>query len=168
MRKPVFKICEFCKKKFYDYPSKLKKRKFCSHYCSSQSTRKRIRCYCKQCKKAFYKWPSRIKKYKRPFCSRKCFFKFYKGSNHYAWKGGIKKHAGYILTYKPKHPNARINGYILEHRFIMSNYIKRPLKKSEVVHHKNGIKNDNRIKNLKIMTRGAHSTFHNINHSKVS
>lgn len=161
MHKQISKICKFCKKPFRTYPSVLKNRKFCSQLCYSRSNRKRIKCYCKQCKKIFYKWPSRIKKYKRPFCSRKCFFIFYRRDNHPAWRGGIKFHCGYIMLKKPNHPNARNSGYILKHRLIMSNHIGRLLNKNEVVHHKNRNIIDNRIKNLCLMKRGSHTTLHN-------
>lgn len=49
-----------------------------------------------------------------------------------------------------KHPNSSKQGKILEHVLIMSNFLKRPLKKGETVHHKNGIRNDNRIENLEL------------------
>ena len=52
-------------------------------------------------------------------------------------------------------------GYIFEHDLMMECNIGRWLKPDEVVHHINGIRNDNRIKNLKLMTRGEHSRLHN-------
>jgi len=39
---------------------------------------------------------------------------------------------------------------ILEHRWIMSEHIGRPLSRTELVHHKNGDRQDNRIDNLEL------------------
>lgn len=44
-----------------------------------------------------------------------------------------------------------INGIrILEHKYIMSKKLGRPLMKNESVHHKNGMRNDNRLENLEL------------------
>lgn len=67
---------------------------------------------------------------------------------------------GYIEIYKPGHPNARKKGSILEHRFIMAEYLGRTLKNNEVVHHKNEIKTDNRIENLEILDKSKHISLH--------
>jgi len=74
-----------------------------------------------------------------------------------AWKGGIKISDGYILLYKPEHPMARKDGYILKHRLIMAKKLRRNLVKNEVIHHINGNRIDNQIKNLKLYkTSGKH------------
>lgn len=77
-----------------------------------------------------------------------------KGGNN---KGGrIKDRFGYIQIWKPEHPNAKIAGYIHEHRLVMSEHLGRPLTSEEYVHHINGIKDDNRLKNLELMTKKVH------------
>lgn len=42
------------------------------------------------------------------------------------------------------------SGYIKMSRLIMAEYLQRPLDDKEVVHHKNKIRNDNRIENLEL------------------
>lgn len=66
-------------------------------------------------------------------------------------KGGrIKDKSGYIQIYMPSHPNAKLAGYIHEHRLVMSNILGRPLERHESVHHKNGDRSDNRVENLEL------------------
>ena len=80
-----------------------------------------------------------------------------KGKRSSHWKGGRHKDRhGYIQIWMPEHVNARMAGYIHEHRLVMSKHLKRPLESFESVHHKNGIKNDNRIENLELMTKRVH------------
>lgn len=87
----------------------------------------------------------------------------YKGNKHSKWKGGrLKTVLGYILIYAPKHPfrNKVGKGYVLEHRLVMEKKLGRYLTKNEIVHHINGIKDDNRLKNLVLTTFSEHTKFH--------
>jgi hypothetical protein len=61
-----------------------------------------------------------------------------------------KEKDGYKYLLMKNHPNAAKSGYVAEHVVIMSKFINRPLCKGETVHHKNGIRNDNRLENLEL------------------
>jgi len=91
-----------------------------------------------------------------PQC-REATIKAHKGKRSCSWKGGRRKdNYGYIQIWKPEHPNAKMKGYIHEHRLVMSKHLGRPLTNKEFVHHRNGIKDDNRFENLELMTKKIH------------
>ena len=82
-------------------------------------------------------------------------------ANRLKGSGHRKKRAdGYIALYYPKHPRSNKDGYIMEHQYIMEQHIGRMLKDDEVVHHKNHIRNDNRLENLQLMTFKEHASLH--------
>jgi len=56
----------------------------------------------------------------------------------------------------PDYPNTQANGTILEHRYVMELKLGRFLRSDEVVHHLNGIRYDNHLQNLVLVTEHSH------------
>ena len=73
-----------------------------------------------------------------------------------------KNKKGYVLIYKPDHKYSKTKkGWILEHRAVVEDFLKRGLKSLECVHHLNGDKINNNINNLMLFKNNAeHQKFH--------
>lgn len=84
------------------------------------------------------------------------------GENHGQWKGGrYKSSSGYIWVLVPGHPFGKDYGYVREHRLVMEKHLGRYLLPTEIIHHINEIKDDNRIENLMLLSsKGEHSYLH--------
>lgn len=75
------------------------------------------------------------------------------GDKHWNWKGGIwKKIDGYVFLLRKNHPNCNKYGYVKRSRLVIEESLGRYLKRNEVVHHINKIRNDDRIENLKLFS----------------
>jgi hypothetical protein len=99
------------------------------------------------------------------YCSRKCGVKAtYRGmdpadrryANARAYKGGRQYRGGYVFVLvPPDHPGVQgtTKRYLPEHRLVMEQVLGRRLGKTEQVHHKNGVRDDNRPENLELWVR---------------
>jgi len=55
--------------------------------------------------------------------------------------------------YLPEHPRARTKGYVFEHILVVEEKLGRHLESFENVHHRNGVRDDNRLGNLELWTK---------------
>lgn len=132
----------------------------CGNVCKKRSGNKDL---CRTCySKEYEKRPERIEKRKKiaAILRRKkkglaenAILKIGKESKRESGEGWLNGN-GYAMLSRRGHPNAMKSGHICEHTYVMSEYLKRPLKKNESVHHKNGIRDDNRIENLELWHKG--------------
>jgi hypothetical protein len=140
--------CKGCKETFLVKPNALltygtrEPRQFCSIKCyriNKLTPKERPMFTCEQCKKVVpvpYNSTSQGYIYRTRFCSKKCVHDFNR-------KGGTLHHSGYIY-------HGVGNKQRAEHRLVMEKILGRPLIEGETVHHKNGIRTDNRPENLEL------------------
>ncbi len=105
---------------------------------------------------------SRVQKGKPRIASR--------GEHNGSWKGGRQLlKSGYIrIPIYPEDPFIKMGAdsfghhWILEDRLVMARHLGRALESWEVVHHRNGIKHDNRLENLELLPDRQNHMGYNI------
>ena len=164
-KKPkVKKVCLICSKSFWVIPS-LQESKYCSKKCfyASQQGKPAWNKGLKTnfvpkngFKKGMIPWNKGTKGLVKPNNGS-----FKEGNKHPFWKGGLHYHKGYVLVYAPKHPNANKNKYMNRSRLVMEKHLGRYLLPTEIVHHINSIRDDDRLENLMYFpNESAHQRFH--------
>ena len=87
-------------------------------------------------------------------CSNKRRGEKRRAENNGAWRGGFTKSEGYILR-RVAHKSGQ-GAYRPEHHLVWEENHGQALPKGWIVHHLNGIKDDNRPENLLALPRGEH------------
>jgi hypothetical protein len=178
-RKRSLVCCAICERSFEKHDKDIKRSN--GHYCSRECWNKKraernilcIQCnliidtsttryskkYCKVCYAARYKekYPESYNKHEKHKVRIKRNLPLDHPPlriNHVGQEGWFTAN-GYRKIYRKGHPNSKDkNGSILEHVYVMSEFLGRPIQKHENIHHKNGIRYDNRIENLELWCRG--------------
>src|SRR5689334_6908493 len=112
---------------------------------------------CPVCGEPMRKARSVVARAKLPVtCSRKCRSVMMSRQRNHRYNGGrwVDSRSGYVhlatahmspeMKSLVSNPNQR---EVLEHRMVVAHSLGRPLKATEMVHHINGVKDDNRLEN---------------------
>jgi hypothetical protein len=79
----------------------------------------------------------------------------------YRGGGTYRSRFGYVHEKSPGHHRANSQGYVLQHILVAEDALGRPIRRPEVVHHENHIRDDNRPENLRVFPNArAHLDHH--------
>lgn len=161
---PVTVTCLVCSRSVVVPPSRTKRKKFCSRGCYATwlSQHQRGAAHPMAGRKHSEESLARMRRIKKA--------QSLKGPASPSWSGGRFFMRGYVMisisglsesdAKLARAMTSRGRDYVPEHRLVMARKLKRPLKASETVHHVNGVKNDNRLRNLDLHGSRTHKMKH--------
>lgn len=168
--------CEICDAEFVSYSKQAGAGRFCSKACHiAWQGRNRVHKVCETCGSEFSLSPSQAEyvekgKYSRKarFCSQACMgagFRKRPLERMHNGKPALLDANGYVKIWVPNHKTGRVHtGWLSEHRVVMEQFLGRPLRADEHVHHINEQKDDNRLENLVVMAQNDHARLSSHNY----
>lgn len=152
--------CIACGKEMEVKPCHKDNKHYCSRICAAADKRVRSELRCQTCQKIFYPTKDGMK-----FCSPECSY----ASNP---REGYKSVSINTIPLPEQELFREMfgkKGSCHEHRLVMARHVGRSLKSTEIVHHKNGVKRDNRIENLELLEskKGHHTGYGDIYYQKL-
>lgn len=151
VKEPVIKTIKGITGLFYNYRDK------------ANASRWKIEIECPECGEMYWLKEPSIRTGKTRMCYKCAISRLKaKGKDHLGYKNGkTKKPSGYVYLLLDEDDeflcmSTTTGNYVAEHRYVVAKKIGRPLKTSEHIHHLNGIKDDNRIENLKLVNGEEH------------
>lgn len=120
------------------------------------------KCGCGQITKLYEKSNKKLRVTKgehRPFVKGHQNRRFRKNYNDVPIEGQFKN-KGYVYVLASHHPSPTQGRYVKRSRLVMERLLGRFLTSDEIVHHKNGSRDDDRPENLELTNRSKHNITH--------
>ncbi len=148
-------LCQACNQYFRSKRSDAKWCDKCRELKNDEKSKRfeeRNKQICIDCGKPVYRRSARCR-----ICDNKARTGYYRAENNPNWRGGKTHFNGYVYL-RVGSSKERHHAYRGEHILVWEKANDKPLPKGWVVHHLNGIKDDNRIENLLAISRKLHTT----------
>lgn len=154
------KPCAQCGADMWETPSTP--RTCCSYAChNAAQTKTKVTRTCETCGKTFVLSRTQVANSRwGRFCSYECLGvskrKRPLGRMHNGKPALLDKY-GYVKVWEPERRAGQLSKYMAEHRLVVEKILGRPLEANEHVDHINGVKDDNRPENLRIVDPNTHA-----------